>query len=59
MAQHQKKCTVAVFLDFSKPSDMVWKNGLMQKIDKVGIKGAVANYVRHGKSVMIFIHDVG
>ena len=45
MAQHQKKYTVAVFLDFSKAFDMVWKNGLMQKIDKVGIKGAMANYI--------------
>ena len=40
-AQHQKKYTVAVFLVFSKTFDMVWKNGLMQNIDKV----AMANYI--------------
>ena len=36
-AQHGNKYTVAVFLDFTKAFDMVWKNGLLQKVYKKGI----------------------
>ncbi len=45
MAQHKKQYTVAVFLDFSKAFDMVWKPGLLQKLTNKGISGSMFNFV--------------
>jgi len=45
MAQHQKKYTVAVFLDFSKAFDMVHKPSLLKKLTTKGISGAMHNFI--------------
>lgn len=37
--------TIAVFLDFSKAFDLVWHNGLIKKLNKLGLKGQIINYI--------------
>ena len=44
-AQHRKQYTIAVFLDFSKAFDMVWKNGLIYKVKQKGIQGVMLNFI--------------
>ena len=44
-AQQNNKFTTAVFLDFSKAFDMVWKTGLIQKVKKKGIQGEMLNFI--------------
>jgi hypothetical protein len=38
--------TLAVFLDFSRAFDMVWRDGLLHKLHKLGVGGNVLNYVQ-------------
>ncbi len=46
MAQLQKKYLAAIFLDFSKAFDMVWHNGVLQKLANKGVKGRMANFIQ-------------
>ena len=40
-----KSLTIAVFLDFEKAYDMVWRPGLLHKCNKLGINGKIFNYI--------------
>ena len=44
-AQIKKQYLAAVFIDFSKAFDMVWHNGLLSKLEKVEVKGCMANFI--------------
>ena len=37
--------TLAIFLDFSKAFDMVWRNGLLKKLRDLGIGGKMYNWI--------------
>ncbi len=41
-----KGFTIAVFLDFEKAYDMVWRPGLLNKCNKLGINGKTFNYIK-------------
>lgn len=45
-AQVNKESIMAVFFDVEKAYDMVWKEGLMIKLDKMGIGGRTFNWIR-------------
>lgn len=45
-AIHNKEHTLAVFLDFSKAFDMVWRDGLMYKLRQLGIEGGLYSCIR-------------
>ena len=40
-----RKTALAVFIDFEKAYDMVWKHGLMAKLMSLGVKGHMLNYI--------------
>jgi len=42
---NNREYTLAVFLDFSKAFDMVWKNGLLHKLQGYGISGKMYKFV--------------
>ena len=42
----KKGLTVAVFLDFEKAYDMIWKPGLLYKCNNLGINGKIFNYIK-------------
>lgn len=44
-AQSNKESVIAVFFDFEKAYDMLWKNGLLIKLNKLGISGKMYNCV--------------
>lgn len=44
-AQINKEALVGVFLDVEKAYDMLWKEGLLIKLDMMGIKGKMYNWV--------------
>jgi ribonuclease HI/exonuclease III len=46
-AINNKEHTLAIFLDFSKAFDMVWKEGLLHKLRKIGIGGNMLNYINN------------
>lgn len=37
--------TIAIFFDFSKAFDMIWKNGLLHKLQKLGISGRMEKWI--------------
>ena len=41
-----KRATVAVFLDLEKAYDMLWREGVLIEIRKIGVSGAMFNYIR-------------
>lgn len=47
-AQVNKETVVAVFFDVEKAYDMLWKEGLMIKLCKMGIGGRIFNWVKTG-----------
>ena len=44
-AQANKECVVAVFFDVEKAYDMMWKEGLLIKLDIMGLGGNVYNWI--------------
>ena len=46
-AQALKHSTIAVFIDFSKAFDMVWHNGLLQKLKTIDIQGNMVNFIQN------------
>ena len=44
-AQTNKEIVVAVFFDIEKAYDMLWKEGLLIKLDKLGVGGKLYNWV--------------
>lgn len=38
-AQINKVCAVAVFFNMEKANDMMWREGLLIKIHKLGVRG--------------------
>lgn len=44
-AQIDKESVVAVFFDVEKAYDMLWKEGLLIKLEKLGIGGKMFNWV--------------
>ncbi|XP_046542833.1 uncharacterized protein LOC124253160 [Haliotis rubra] len=60
LAQVKKQYLAAVFLDFSKAFDMVWHDGLLQKLENVGVQGKLANYVQsflQERSISVLVGD--
>ncbi len=45
-AQANKETVVAVFFDIEKAYDMIWKEGLLIKLDKMGIGGNLFNWIK-------------
>lgn len=45
-AQANKEAVVAVFFDIEKAYDMMWKEGLLIKIDKMSIGGKLYNWIK-------------
>ena len=44
-SMRKKGLTIAIFLDFEKAYDMLWKNGLLHKIKKYGINGKMFSFI--------------
>lgn len=44
-AQTNKEIVIAVFFDIEKAYDMLWKEGLLIKLDKLGVGGKMYNWV--------------
>lgn len=44
-AQVNKECVVAVFFDLEKAYDMLWREGLLIKIHKLGIRGRMYRWI--------------
>ena len=44
-ALHNNEHTLAIFLDFSKAFDMVWRAGLLYKLRRLGIGGRIYNWI--------------
>ena len=44
-AINNKEYIVGVFLDFSKPYDMIWKHGLLHKLAKLNIAGKMYSFI--------------
>ncbi len=44
-AQTNKESVIAVFFDIEKAYDMLWKEGLLIKLNKLGIGGRMYNWV--------------
>lgn len=44
-AQINKEVVVGIFLDIEKAYDMLWKEGLLIKLDRLGIKGKMYNWI--------------
>lgn len=42
---NNKAHTVGIFFDFSKAFDMLWKNGLIYKLNRLGITGRINNWI--------------
>ncbi|XP_067676368.1 uncharacterized protein [Haliotis asinina] len=60
LAQVKKEYLAAVFLDFSKAFDMVWHDGLLLKLENVGVRGKMANYVQsflQERSISVLLGD--
>lgn len=45
-AQVNKETVVAVFFDIEKAYDMMWKDGVLIKLNKMGIGGRVFNWIK-------------
>ncbi len=45
-AQANKETLVAVFFDIEKAYYMMWKEGLLIKLDKIGIGGKLINWIK-------------
>lgn len=45
-AQANKESVIAVFFDIEKAYDMMWKEGLLIKMHKMGIGGRVYNWIK-------------
>lgn len=45
-AQVNKESVLAIFFDIEKAYDMLWKEGLLLKLHRMGIKGKMFNWVR-------------
>ncbi len=45
-AQENKETVIAVFLDIEKAYDMMWKEGVLIKLHKLGIGGRVFNWIK-------------
>lgn len=52
-------CTLAVFLDFEKAYDMIWRPGLLVKLKRLGINGKLLNYVKSFLSDRTFQVKIG
>lgn len=46
-AQENKEAVIAVFLDIEKAYDMMWKEGVLIKLHKLGIGGRVFNWIKY------------
>ena len=44
-AVHTKQCTLAVMLDLEKAFDLVWHRGLLYKMETLGLKGNILQFV--------------
>ena len=44
---HNKKSTTAVFVDLQQAYDRVWRKGLLLKMQRLGIKGKIYNWIKN------------
>ena len=47
MHEEEKKRTVVTFFDYEKAYDMVWRDGLLTKMDNLEVPQRFTTYVRH------------
>ena len=45
-AMNRKEYTIAIFIDFQKAFDMVWKTGILEKMQKLNITGRMYAWVK-------------
>ena len=50
---------MAVFIDIEKAYDMLWKEGLLVKLSKIGIDGQMFNWIKHLLSDRTFQVKIG
>ena len=51
--------TIAIFFDYSKAFDMLWKQGLLHKLTKIGIKGKLKNWIEDFLTDRFFQVNIG
>ena len=59
-AQLKRQYLAAIFIDFSKAFDMVWHAGLLSKLERVDVKGNMANFVHsflENRSISVLMGD--
>ncbi len=55
-----KESVIAVFLYIEKAYDMLWKEGLLIKLEKLSIKGRMYNWIKEfliGRSIRVKVGD--
>ena len=58
---HNKENTLAVFLDFSKAFDMVWSEGLLNKLSLHGVNGRMLRWISDfltGRSIRVAVGGI-
>ncbi|MCG7878799.1 MAG: reverse transcriptase domain-containing protein [Candidatus Thiodiazotropha endolucinida] len=55
---NERESTVGVFIDMEKAYDSVWRNGLLEKMHNIGIKGKMWNWLHnflHGREAYCYL----
>ncbi len=58
-AQVNKESGMAVFFDVEKAYDMIWKEGLMIKLDMMSITGIIYNWIKIFWLIYLFKSELG
>ncbi len=58
-AQVNKELVMAVFVDVEKAYDMIWKEGLMIKLDMMSITGIIYNWIKDFWLIDLFKSELG
>ena len=56
---NKTKKVLAIFVDLEKAFDMVWRQGLVEQLEKYGIKGNMFNFINdfiHNRSITVKVN---